>query len=44
MFRIEVFWNGKWRALFTGTYAELAEYQKQCVNVETRIVPVEKKK
>lgn len=41
MFRIEVWWNGKWRPLFTGAYADLLEYQKQCKE-QTRIVPVEK--
>ena len=44
MFQIEVLWEGKWRKLFTGTYNELLEYQKKCVNVETLIVPVTEKK
>ena len=44
MFQIEVLWEGKRRKLFTGTYKDLLEYQKQCTKVETRIVPVPDKK
>lgn len=44
MFQIEVLWEGKWRKLFTGTYKDLLEYQKQCTKVETRIVSVPDKK
>ena len=44
MFQIEVYWEGKWRKLFTGAYKDLLEYKKQCTKVETRIVPVPEKK
>lgn len=44
MWQIEVFWCGKWRKLFRGEYADLAEYQKKCVGVETRIVRAEEKR
>lgn len=41
-YRIEVYWEGKWRKLFEGDYKTLIEYQQRC-RVETRIVEVDKK-
>lgn len=43
LYQFEILWNGKWVALFAGDYKTLAEYQKQCTALESRIVPFEKK-